>query len=352
MTSEQKARSSIWGYTLTRQRQTHTHGSEDFDMQSHKIINLGTPSRRHHAATAGYVSNYISYLNTHKFDKAGGVMTGNVDMDNNKVINVGTPTDETDVVNKQYVDSLVQHEHDTRPYDLGRYIVFPHDSGSKTYFSVRARKNIDLDSDKLVEVKHNIKNASENEINNRPQDITITKDTTMLPNPEKKLGIMELNAPLQIDFRLLRNLVSPWTLLFSARPGETPPRDGNNSVLTFYNSANQAFKYLTTMWTADSFKYTITDDVMTNANAIVHNVDTDKLNHIAIEYTGTKLCVWFNGRQEQMHNETLGELSTIIVGVEKLGIISLYSRNLNKQEIVQHFVDHHVENFTNDEVLI
>ncbi len=40
-------------------------------MNGHKIINLGDPRQRNHAATAGYVSNFISHLNTHKVEKSG-----------------------------------------------------------------------------------------------------------------------------------------------------------------------------------------------------------------------------------------------------------------------------------------
>ena len=346
-----KAHSSIWGYLYHEGKQTLTHGMGDLDMKEKTIINLGEPRARHHAATAGYVTNYVSHLNNVKLEKAGDSMSGTLDMDHNKITNVGAPTDETDVTNKQYVDNLIQHEHDTKPYDLGRYIVFPHDDGTKVYFSVRGRKNIDLDRGKLVEIKHSIRDSTENEINNVPH-IQIFKDVVLLPNPNRKLGVMVLNTPLRIDVNPPRYISAPWTLLFSARPGESPPKDENYSVVTFYNPINLASKYLATEWTADSFKYAITDDVMTRKNAIAHNIDTSQLNHIAIEYTGSKLCVWVNGIQKEMHNVSLGDLSVISMGVKKLGIISLYSRNLNKQEIVQHFVDHHVENFTNDEVLI
>ncbi len=107
-------------------------------------------------------------------------------MGSHKLTDVGNPENNNDAVNKQYVDQLIEHEHDTKPYDLGRYIVFPHDDGTKVYFSVRARKNVNQDREKLVELKHNIRDSSENEFNDRPQDLTITKDVELLPNPGKK----------------------------------------------------------------------------------------------------------------------------------------------------------------------
>ena len=62
--------------------------------------------------------------------------------------------------------------------------------------------------------------------------------------------------------------------------------------------------------------------------------------------------MWLNGMQKDMLDTVLGVMHDIIMDVEELGILSLYNRNLSKQEIVQHFVDHHVQNFTDNEVLI
>ena len=337
-----KAHSSIWGYLYHEGKQTLTHGMGDLDMKEKTIINLGEPRARHHAATAGYVTNYVSHLNNVKLEKAGDSMSGTLDMGHNKITNVGAPTDETDVTNKQYVDNLIQHEHDTKPYDLGRYIVFPHDDGTKVYFSVRARKKIDLDNGKLVEVKHNINDISENEFKAR-DDIELRKDVTLLQNPDKKLGTMELRSPLRISFDPQKLLQAPWTLLFSVRPGLTPPRK-NDCYLNFFTGQNT--NIIRTEWELESFRYT----VGTNENT--HSIDNTELNHIALEYTGNKLCMWLNGMQKDMRDTVLGGMAAITMGVEELGILSLYNRNLSKQEIVQHFVDHHVQNFTDNEVLI
>ena len=92
--------------------------------------------------------------------------------------------------------------------------------------------------------------------------------------------------------------------------------------------------------------------MLSNENAIIHIVDTTKLNHVTIQCVANKLNVWINGKQIRQHNLNFDSLHYIRMGMKELGIVSLYDRNLNKGEIVQHFVDHHVENFTDDEVLI
>ena len=321
-------------------------------MERNRIINLGKPNKAHHAATMSYVSDVASHLKTHKVNVSGDTMIGNLDMNYNRITSVADPIDETDVVNKQYVDRVEQHEHDTRPYVLGRYIVLPDDDGTKVYFSVRARKNINLERGKLFEIKNNIADSTENEFNNRPDDITITKDVALLPNPDKKIGIVQLISELRIDFTSPRYLPTPWTFILSARPGNPPLSSYSDSILTFHNTDTQVFTYITIRWALDGFKYAITDDVMTNSNSVPINVNIAQLNHISFQCVRSRLNVWLNGKQIKLHNVSLGSLSAIRVGVKEVGIVSLYNRDLNKVEIIQHFVDHHVENFTNDEVLI
>ncbi len=230
---------------------------------------------------------------------------------------------------------------DEKPYNLGRYIVFPYNS-NKIYFSVRAKKNVNLEDGKLVELKHNIRDSTKNEFID-PRGIRLTKDVELLPNPGKQLGVMELNSPIGIDFGLTF-LPPPWTLLFSARPVH---QHENRSIITFFNQATQVATNLTMKLAPEGFKY-----LLPGNEAVVHNMNTTNLNHIAIEYTENNLSVWLNGIQKQMHSGALGELKIIVIGVKELGIVSLYNRSLNKQEIVQHFIDNHVQNFTNDEVLI
>ena len=346
-----KAHTSIWGYLYHEGKQTLTHGMGDLDMNGYKIINLDEPRKKDQAATARYVANYVSHLNNVKLEKAGDSMSGILDMDHNKITNVGAPTDETDVANKQYVDAVIQHIHNFDIYTLGPYVVIPEQDGVKNYISFKSKKNVDIDDNLLVEVKNSLDDITENEFNANSQDITITSDVSLLPNPRKSLGFMELNSELRIDFRPTSQLSPPWTFIFSAQPGDSAPRSNNASIISFYNPNNQHINYISTMWTSTSFKYAITRDIMNLDNTIKLNLDTSVLNHIAFEYAGNKLTVWLNGKSRKMHNIELGNISDVRMGVKQLGLLSLYNRELNKQEIIEHFVMRHVKNFTNDEIL-
>lgn len=123
------------------------------NMNTNKIINLADPTVGTDATTKRYTDNYASHLNNIKLNKAGDFMTGNLLMGFNKITELDDPTEGGDAVNKKYVDKLIKHEHDIRVYALGRYIVIPDQDGTKTYFSVRARKNINLSNELLVEIK-------------------------------------------------------------------------------------------------------------------------------------------------------------------------------------------------------
>ena len=104
--------------------------------------------------------------------------------------------------------------------------------------------------------------------------------------------------------------------------------------------------HLTFIWSSEGFSY-----VLGNNNSISFNVDIMQFNHIAFKYDGTTLTICLNGIQVHQHNINLDIISDIAIGIKELGIVSLYDRDLNKTEIIQHFVDHDVEIFTNDEVL-
>ena len=83
------------------------------------------------------------------------------------------------------------------------------------------------------------------------------------------------------------------------------------------------------------------------------NVDTTQFNHIAFEYVGNKLTVWVNGKSRKSHNINLGNLSSISMNIDQLGVLSLYDRELSKTEVAEHFVEYQVKNFSNNaQVLI
>ena len=81
-------------------------------------------------------------------------------------------------------------------------------------------------------------------------------------------------------------------------------------------------------------------------------MDTTQFMHMAFEYVGNKLTVWVNGKSRKSHNVDLGDLTMISMDVNQLGVLSLYSRELSKTEVAEHFVEYQVKNFTDDEVLI
>lgn len=351
--------SSIWGYKVgPRKDGQHTHGAEDLDMERNRIINLGKPNKAHHAATMSYVMDVAS----HKVNVSGDTLEGNLDMNYNKITSVGEPVDETDVVNKQYVDGLIQNEHDLKPYDMGRYIVFPHTDSTKAYFSVRSRKNIDLKRGKMVEIKHNIADSTENEFSD---DIfNIRKDITLLPNPDKDLGIIQLNTELLIRYEPPSQPINvPCTFLFSARSGDPPPdrsiaagNTSNESFLTFINTeikhGPRTFTIIKISWALNEFRYTIGNSIQPIEVYSDSGINTAQFNHVGLQFFENKLNIWLNGKQINQYYGNFVLLNQITVGVKELGIVSLYNRGLNKMEMIQHFVDHHVENFTNDEVLI
>ena len=313
------------------------HGN--IDMTGHKVVNLGDPEHGRDAATMQYVSTYVSHLNNIKVDWTGGTMTGDLSMGSFKITNVGAPINETDAVNKKYADTLLEHMHDLDLDVIGRYLVISK-NGDKSYASLRTKRNIDL-SNTYVNMT-----ADGNQLDS--QLITIDSDITTVDNGNN-LGIMQLNRYLGITPSALHNLSEPWTFLFSAKFGE--PLPSNNSALIF-TTANQTTMYVFMLWERGTFKYAITDTVLTNQNAISIDIDTTEFNHIAFEYVGNKLTLWVNGKSRKSHNVELGQLSDIRIDVQQLGVLSLYNRELSKTEVAEHFVEYQVKNFTDDEVLI
>jgi hypothetical protein len=157
---------------------------------------------------------------------------------------------------------------------------------------------------------------------------------------------MQLDRDLQIFFDTPNHISAPWALLLSAKPGSI--NNNSSSVVTFYDGTTRQFQTLRIRWNDGEVNYIVTG----NTTVSSFPLDTTKLNHIAFERNGNKLCFWLNGEQKKTESIILGDVASIRIGVNELGILSLYNRNLNKQDIVQHFIDHHVENFTEDKVLI
>jgi hypothetical protein len=278
-------------------------------------------------------------------------MTGELDMSSNTITNVANPVDETDVANKQYVDNSIGDKL-TNVSLVGRYMVLHDQDDVKTYVSVRTQRNIDLDNGRVVEIKNNIADSDENEFNNNPRNIEIQSNLMLMPNPDKALGTVKLNGQIRVSFKPPTTLAQPWTFILMGKPGETPAMLDNGSIFTFIKSKS-ILNHIMTRWVGNRFEYAITDTIMLPENTDSFEIDPSRLNTIAFTYERNKLMIWLNGLPKKTKvNLDLGGLHYFRVGVRELGILSLYDRVLNRWEIGEYYVEHYVENFTNDEVLI
>ena len=162
----------------------------------------------------------------------------------------------------------------------------------------------------------------------------------ILPNGNKS-GIMQLTGQLDIYTQINNRLSQPWTFLFSAKPNLSSCI--NRSYLGFGNNSSLFLE-----WSSETFNYEMPNQI----DRISIDIDTTQFNHIAFEYVGNKLTVWVYGKSRKSHNIDLGNLSSIPMNVNQLGVLSLYGRELSKTEVAEHFVEYQVKSFSNDEVLI
>ena len=65
----------------------------------------------------------MTHFSNIKLDASGGALTGDLAMSGNKITDLGDPTEDKDAVTKDYVDRLIQHEHEVALHAVGRYIV-------------------------------------------------------------------------------------------------------------------------------------------------------------------------------------------------------------------------------------
>ena len=299
----------------------------DLDMKKQRIINLQDPreDEPNDATTVGYVGRVAEYVFNKKVNWSGGTMTGELNMGGHKLTQVANPEDDQDVVNKQFLNNILQL---IRPYDLGRFLVFPDADKSKSYFAVGSKRNIDLSGGKVFEIF--------NDSVNDPQNIMPGNlNRTLMPLRGKDAVLMHLNS----EHTIAPNLPKPWTFLFSIKPFDSP-LPTNNITLNFGTES------ITISWSENSFTYTIGSQ-----NPIAIEINTSKLNHFAFEYSGKRLIAWVNGASRKTHtNLTLNNLTNINIGVNFLGVASIYNRELSNQEIAEHFIQFHVKPFTDNEV--
>ena len=232
--------------------------------------------------------------------------------------------------------------------------MFPHEDATKTFFSVRAKKNINLDQGILVEIKNSIGDSSKNITNNDSREISIDRDLTLLPNPNKRLGVIQLNDDITIQFDRSSILPPPTSLLLTVKPGPFDQQHLKGVELMFHGDDGLPKAIVKAKWKSDSqMRYTtmIFSPLPRTVQDISIDAPSDQLNHITITYNG-KTQLWLNAYHKLTNNIDLGRLYSITVSGDELGILSLYNRELNKHEMVEHFVENHVKNFTDDEVLI
>ena len=318
----------------------------DLDLDGNKITGVGEPTENEDAATKGYADRFANHLNTTKIDKTGDTMTGSLNMGQEKITNLGEPTENRDAATKKYVDRLVMIEHDTSLHVLGRFMVWTNEDGTH-YVSIRAKKNIDLDENKLVEISSNyINNQGFGVYNAKIVEIsTNTSNLTVVDNPGKTLDFFQGDAVITF-FRSQIN--PPWNLSFSARGVEATPPNNNHFTLSFDTSLS-----LIVSFGDENVSFVVKNRINENVLFQSEFSDLSSLNHYSIEYVDNKLCIWINGEQKDVYRtESLTALRGISLNIHQLGIFTFYEKNLNKQEIIQHFIEYHVSNFTNDEVLL
>ena len=289
-----------------------------------------------------YVDNYASYFHDTKVDLAGDTMTGDLSMSNNKLTNVGDPTNDADAANKKYVDNRLGRDH---AYVVGRYLVIPEEDGSKSYVSVRPKKNIDLQSGVSLEIIYRDGTTfDQDNIALHPSSYVRHGQYNLLPGLGNDLGLVQFWFSPEITYY---RHSKPWTILFSAKSlGE-----GTDGVWIKCSQADKTFMYIVMRWGSGVLKYKISNDEHAIPNLPIR-LDTTKFNHVALECVDNKLVIWINGKSRKMHNVDLGSIFNISLDLGEIGILSAYSRDLSKFEIAEHFVEYHVKNFTEDEVLI
>ena len=303
----------------------------ELDMKQERIVNVGQPREgSSDATTVGYVHQRIGLLSNRKVDWDGGTMTGELSMGSYKLTHVGNPEDDEDGVNKQYVDNLF---HKTSPYTLGRYLVFPHVDNRKSYFAIGSSRNINLSNGKIFELFNDTVHGSEY--------LTGSRSRTLVPLRGKDEVIMHLDK----QHTITPNLPKPWTILFSTKP-DNPPRSVNDITLSFAEQAPGVSDNIVISWSENTFTYTVS-----GLDPVMIEIDTKKLNHFAFEYSGKRLTVWVNGMSKRTHtNLSLNNCINMLIGVNFIGVIAIFNRDLSKQEIVEHFVEYHVKPFTDAEV--
>ena len=83
-------------------------------------------------------------------------------------------------------------------------------------------------------------------------------------------------------------------------------------------------------------------------------VNSQHLIHISIGCESNTISLRVNGKPWRDYKRDYNhEFTNVSISAPvQIRILSIYNRQLSKSELIQHFIEYHVPNFTNDEVLI
>ena len=230
-----------------------------------------------------------------------------------------------------------KHEHSLNVEAIGRYIVWYNEAEEKyIYYSVRPRKNIDIDTGKLIEIKNGIKTEDGEEAAVPHTRLDTSKD----------LYVMQINEDVHIP--IIKGIGVSWSITLSFNPFSViyPQMlftvDTLGASLGFYT--DQTLNII-------NFTYRAAGDML---RTFFYRINSKQLIHLSIEGETNKISLRVNGKPwcnvEFDYDRDLTYVN-IYSGME-IGILSIYNRRLSKSEFIQHFIDYHVPNFTDDEVLI
>ena len=245
-----------------------------------------------------------------------------------------------------------KHEHGLNVHAIGRYIVWYDEADEKyIYYSVRPRKNIDIDTGKFIEIKNGIK----------IQQSDIFELTHTRLDTSKDLYIMRINERMEIP---IEEIGSSWSFILSFNPftdyshsilgldffgGGPDSRRRSNLRFSIDRTLNRIeFGYASYPLPLLDFSHGIRNPVS------FYPININRMLHLSIGCESKTISLRVNGKPwhdfKLNYNHELTNAS--ILSPAEIGILSIYNRRLSKSEFIQHFIDYHVPNFTNGEVLI
>ena len=189
----------------------------------------------------------------------------------------------------------------------------------RTFRSVRAKKNVNLDVGKLVEI------SSKGMHNAKPLQIRVVSESEELDNPGKDLKILQYNnSNLEVYFKQPNTMSAPWNLSFSA----VIP----NTVSTFLFQVNPSVRSRMKMfWNVDGLTFVIYDIHGDVEYTIMSTGSPQDFHHVSIEYVDNRLCFWVNGVLKDSYRSLNLQLLSIELSVQKLGILSFYRTWANQK---------------------